>query len=441
MQNMSNALPIRTTLDKAKEHVLFHHHEADGWITLAKKCKKGSWRQYHYKPEELSSVLKEWEGEDVFFSQNSFFKPQRRLENIRQLRSIYVDIDCHQLDFDPEWVYGKLTLEVFGTTLPYPNHVIFSGRGLVCVWLIEPVPKRALPLWQAVQSYFFEQLKYVGADPMSTDATRVFRIAGTRNSKNGREVRLHICHDHRSTLRELQEEYLPELLSPNRTSKEAKVYCLTNLYNLHYNRLLDIEKLAELRNYDMKGYRELFCFLYRYWSCCFTQDTNESLKRTLEINLAFTSPLPEKEVVRATLSAEKAWQARHDETANIIAFEKGYPGAGYNLKNTTIIEWFNITSEEQQHLKTIIDNEEKQRRKKQRDKEYQENNRRNRGDLEREVYLKNRSDKAHEHLHTLRELLAQNPTITKRVLASILGLSIPRIKQLKQSLKLKYEHL
>jgi hypothetical protein len=41
----------------------------------------------------------------------------------------------------------------------------------------------------------------------------------------------------------------------------------------------------------------------------------------------------EREVIRATKSAEKAWKAKNSEEANRLAKEKGYPGAGYNLKN------------------------------------------------------------------------------------------------------------
>jgi hypothetical protein len=40
-------------------------------------------------------------GKDVFFSQNTFYKPQRKIENIRQRRSLYVEINCHNLNYDP----------------------------------------------------------------------------------------------------------------------------------------------------------------------------------------------------------------------------------------------------------------------------------------------------------------------------------------------------
>ena len=123
-----------------------------------------------------------------------------------------------------------------------------------------------------------------------------------------------------------------------------------------------------MRNYDLKGHRELFCFLYRYWSCCLTDDPDDSLTQMIEFNSEFKEPLRKSEVIKATKSAEKAWSAKSDAKANEEAMTKGYPGAGYNLKNTTIIRWLDITPEEQQHLKTIIDGNEKRRRKRERDK-------------------------------------------------------------------------
>ncbi|MEC2075836.1 replication protein [Metabacillus fastidiosus] len=425
-----------TSLVRAKGHVLFHHRNADGWVTLAQK-KTGIWKQYHYKPEELAFKLSEWLGEDVYFSQNTFYKPERRIENIRQLRAVYVDVDCYQLNYDPGWVIGKLDLEIFGEILPEPNIIIFSGRGLVCIWLIEPAPHKALPLWQAIQGYFCKQLDYVGADKKSIDATRVFRIAGSINSKNGQEVISQYRHDYRYALRDLQEEYLPELVprQPKKPGRKPKIVYLHNIRSLHYARLLDLVRLVDLREYNIKGYRELFCFLYRYWGCCLTENAEDSLQQMLEFNSELKEPLPEKEVIRATKSAEKAWLAKSDTKANEEAIKLGYPGAGYNLKNSKIIEWLDITKEEQIHLQTIIDGNEKRRRKRERDKLYQEKKRRDQGNMTREEYIKTQYDKTDNHLFNLQQVLKQNPKAKRKELAELLGVSVYRIDQLKKKLK------
>ena len=89
--------------------------------------------------------------------------------------------------------------------------------------------------------------------------------------------------------------------------------------------------------------------------------------------------MPLNEVERATRSAEKAWEARNNEEANRIAVEKGYPGAGYNIKNTKLIDWLDITEDEQTHLQTIIGTVEKRRR----NTLYQREKRRNQGVKER----------------------------------------------------------
>lgn len=414
---------------EAKRHVLFHHHEAAGWITLAQKKSDGSWKQFHYHPEQLASELTEWLGENVFFSQNTFYKPQRRIENIKQLRALYVDIDCYALNYDPNWVAGKLNLEIFQERIPVPNIIIFSGRGLVCIWLIEPVPYKALPLWKAVQNYFYEQLAFVGADKKSIDATRVFRIAGSVNAKNGKEVVVEYRLHHRYVLRDLQSEYLPELnpSQHHKLGRKSKIVHLHNIHHLHYARLLDLVKLAELRDYDLKGYRELICFLYRYWSCCLTDDLDDSLEQMIEFNHEFKEPLPEHEVIRATKSAEKAWNAKTDVKANEEAISKGYPGAGYNIKNKTIIQWLDITADEQQHLKTIIDSTEKRRRKRERDKLYfREKN----SSMTRAKYLENQQEKTEDKLWLLTNAIKRYPEATNVRLAQLLGVSESYIRKL-----------
>jgi hypothetical protein len=431
MQNLK--IVEQSALDEAKQHVLFHHYEASGWITLAKKERDGTWKQYHYQPKQVASELSVWLGENVYFSQNTFYKPQRRIENLRQLRALYVDVDCYHLNYDPHWVVGKLNLEVFQQSVPVPNFIIYSGRGIVCIWLIEPVPYQALPLWKAVQNYFYKQLEYVGADKKSIDSTRVFRVSGSINSKNGKEVVMEYRHDYRYSLRDLQAEYLPELVpkQPKKTGRKPKIIRLHNIQNLHYARLLDLVKIAELRHYDLQGYREYICFLYRYWSCCLTDDLDDSLQQMLEFNREFKEPLPENEVIKATRSAERAWQAKSDEKANEEAIAKGYPGAGYNLKNATIIEWLNITPEEQIHLRTIIDANEKRRRKRERDKlAFREKN----GSVSREEYMEEQKEITEDKLWQLEKSMEQYPKISNVKLAELLAISEGYVRKLKKNL-------
>lgn len=427
-------------LNEARRHVLFHHHNSDGWITVAKKTASGSFQQYHYKPPELAVELGKWLGEDVYFSQNTFFKPQRNIENIRQLRSLYIDLDFYLFNYDPTWVIGKLEHEYFNKNIPEPNILIFSGQGLVLIWLLEPVPYNALPLWQAVQNYLLGELKELGGDPKAADAARVFRMAGSVNSKNGAEVRAEYRHEYKYELRQIQTDYLPDLnevISPapqkKKQGRKKKVVQLFNTYKLHYARLMDVVKLVELRNYDVTGHRELICFLYRYWLCCYTNDPEEALNQTQILNLQFREPLSLKEVEKATKSAEKAWEAKNNEEANRVAIEKGYPGAGYNLRSTKIIDWLDITADEQKHLKTIIDGVEKRRRKRERDRLRDENKRRERGDMTREEYIKKQHDKTDNNLFAVQELIKQG--FKQKEIAEKLQMSKGRISQLVKELK------
>lgn len=420
-------------VEEAIRHIMFHHEDASGWVTLAKKGSDRSWKQYHYIPKQLSSVMADWNGENVYFSQNTFYKPQRRIENIRELRALYVDVDCHKLGLEPRWVAEKLNLEVFQELLPVPNYTLFSGRGVVFIWLIEPVPSQVLPLWKAVQFHFYTCLEYVGADKKSLDATRVFRVAGSINSKNGQTVSVEFRHKFKYSLRDLQEEYLPALTPKEKRIKKPgrkeKVLQLYNLRSLNYTRLLDLTALVQMRNHDLKGHREYFCFLYRYWSCCLSDDLEKSLKDTLEFNNEFKEPLLQHEVEKATQSAEKAWLAKNDMKANEEAISKGYPGAGYNLKNTTIIHWLKITSEEQECLQTIIDANEKRRRKRKRDKyTYRIKN----GSESREAYLEKQKEKTANRLWQLKEASERNPYITNTEMAVLLDVSESYIRKLKK---------
>lgn len=434
-------------LDAAQNHILFHHdpQTTDGYITIARKdSQSGRFEQFYYRPQELASHLTNVMGEDVFFSQNTFYRKARRIETIRQLRSLYVDLDFYIFNYNPEWILGKLEHEFYQQTIPEPNLIIFSGQGIVLIWMIEPVPYKALPLWQAVQNHLIKELKPLGGDPKAADAARVFRIAGSTSSKNGNEVSVNYRHDYRYALRDIQYDYLPELTPKQdkpKPGRKKKVLHLFNIYSLHAARLKDLAKLVELRHGEMEGYRETTLFLYRYWTCCFTGDAQEALVQTLDFNQTFTRPLTQKEASKATVSAQKAWTAKNDAEANERAKAMGYPGAGYRISNAKLISWLGITEEEQRHMSTIIGPKEKNRRKRE---AYHENPepkkqavaayRRSKGAKARDEYLSTEAQKSQDKLQLLRETIDSDPSLSNRKIAKAMGISEAYVRKLKAKL-------
>ena len=435
-------------LDAARHHILFQHNprNTDGFITIAKKCQQtGRFTQAFFKPEDLADHLSQVMGEDVFFSQNTFYRKARRIETVRQLRSLYVDLDFYIFNYAPEQILYWLEADYFRSTIPEPNMIIFSGQGIVLIWTIEPAPYMALPLWQAIQNYLIDKLKPLGGDPKAADAARIFRLAGTISSKNGNEVRVQYRHDYQYTLREIQDEYLPELKPKTekkpKPGRKKKILHLFNLYTLHAVRLQDLDTLVQIRNGQMPQCREIALFLYRYWSCCFEQDPTAALSHTLEFNNTFAHPLSEREAVRATESAQKAYLAKSDKEANERAIAMGYPGAGYRISNAKIISWLGITEEEQQHLKTIIGTKEKNRRKRiayQKDKEnilaQKEQQRRSAGIRPMQEYNQQRHEAKMGKVEILRHTIAEHPELSNRKLAALLGWSEPTVRRLKKQL-------
>lgn len=435
---MKNSSNLAMRLDAAEKQLLFHHNpqNTSGWITLAKKDPDTKrFRQYHYQPEELASALSEWMGEDVYYSQQTFYRPARRIDYVRQLRTLYADLDVYNLGLDPEWVLGKLEHEYFRQSIPEPNMVIFSGRGLVLVWNIEPLPYKALPLWRSVENYFVDTLKELGADTKATDPARIFRLAGSINSKNKADVKAEYRHAYRFDIHDLQYDYLPELTPRPEAKKKPgpkpKIVRLFNIYTLHLARARDIATLVKLRNGKMDDHREYTCFLYRYFTCCFTSDPKRALEETLDLNSEFTHPLPEREVESATKSAQKAWEAKTNKKADEIAKAHKYPGAGYNLPNEKIIEWLDISPEEQTHLESIISKEEKRRR----NRLLKEKQRRAAGVDTRAVYLEKKSAAKNELADRIIQIHKENPSLSQRKIAKAAGCSVRTVNLALATLK------
>ena len=348
----------KENLSLSVKYINIIHGDSKGWITKAKICDK-EYKQWHYKYKDLIEL--KFDEDNVYITLNTFYKTYRRIECIKELNALFIDLDIYKTGFTKEQILMNLNENYFKQSMPIPNFIIDSGRGLYLIWLIKKVPSMALPLWKAVEEYFYKTLKEFGADRQALDATRILRVPGSFNSKTHTEVKIIDNYDYLYELREIQSEYMPELSekAPVRRGRPKKVLFVHRKRSLYHARILDIIKLCELRKYDLKGHRELILFLYRYYLCYFTEDTEKSLNDTLELNNMFKHPLSEKEVTRATKSAETVFKDQNKD---------------YKYKNETLINLLEITDEEQKEIQTIISKDEYKRRKRLRDREYQKKN-------------------------------------------------------------------
>ncbi len=360
-------------MQQAVKYIEDVHGRSQGYITRAFIVDK-NYSQWHYKFKNLKN--QEFEGKhNTYISLNTFYKPQRRIENIKELNALYLDLDIYNipkiidpyLGYTSNWSKDSVLyfleedyFELSSNGVPTPSLVIDSGRGLYLIWLIEPAPYKALPLWKAIEEYLYNQLKCWGADRKCLDPTRILRVPGSINSKTNTSVK--IIREYNTdcySLRFIQENYLPELIpKEKKKGRPKKVVSIYRERSLYIERIHDLIKLCELRNYDLRGERECLLFLYRYYTCYFSDDPVEALNNIIDLNNKFVYPLKKREVTNATKSAETAYKT----------------GKVYKYKNETLIDMLHITREEQKKLNTIIDNVEYQRRKTIRDANYYKTN-------------------------------------------------------------------
>ncbi|KGJ47977.1 replication protein [Clostridium sp. NCR] len=348
---------------------------------------------YNTRHEGLKDIVEELhEQKDVFVSPNTMYIPKRRVENIRQFRSLFQDIDCKNLGLEKaETAYLIWDLYLEGK-IPKPTMVTDSGRGIHLYWRIQNAPYGALNTWQELQDYIYYNLKHLGADRQATDSARVLRLPGTINSKNqvNCEV-LYIDDELEYSMYDLREKYLNyrpksyQLQMEDTKIVENKIISnrFFNSYSLHMQRASDLQTLCRLRKFDMKGYRNMAIHCYAYWKGIYVRDQYELEKEVIELNSAFKEPLKDTEVKAVLRCIPKAIE-------KFIAYEQGLRSGekkrvskgmrdkeGYWYKNTTLIERLGITAKEQKHMKTIIGTDEK----------YERNNERRRAERRNESGL------------------------------------------------------
>lgn len=177
------------------------HHSPHGTVVVWERLALGR-RWAKIEPHHpVAALLGPYQGkQDVFVTVNEF-RHWRLIRNLKSLRACYVDVDGFT-----DW---EIALEAIREAkIPAPSFMVLSGRGIHFYWILEPLPAQALPVWQRVQDALVKALAPLGADYRAKDCTRLLRLAGTVNSRNGAEVIGRTLTGDVWTLHELADEVL-----------------------------------------------------------------------------------------------------------------------------------------------------------------------------------------------------------------------------------------
>lgn len=381
------------------------------FVTLFKKGVRGNFHRHYKLLPDLKDKIQDFfihnNNIDLYMSLNTFFKPERTLESLRYLNTLHIDLDTYKTKFSKTQILMNLEDNYFNKSIPRPSLIIDSGRGLNLIWRIEPVPSKALKLWKALMYKLYNELKVFGADNGALDPTRVLRVVGSINSKTNTEVKVLESYDYIYSLKELKYEYLPEVIKKENTKKKSdrKIIKFFTPYSLEVARIEDLEKLCEIRNYDLEGCREYILFYYRYLLCR-VYDPEYALEKTIELNNKFEEPLKINEVMNNTKSGERYSLVNK-----------------YKFSNKRLIEIFSISEDEQKLLKSIRSKKIK----------YEINNEKRKAKRRNENGLTSREQAKFDKLKAIYKLLLENYNNTE--ISDKLNISIRQIQRYKKEIE------
>jgi hypothetical protein len=362
--------------DITKQHELFEYHDETrtGFFSLLLKQESQTPQQKSYPLSDMATVIKLLpKDKNSYISQGEFFRPNRRVVNLARIGLCFVDIDTYhsglmrgkQLDAQVQ----TLLWHISDLGIPEPSLVMFSGRGLYAKWILEtPVPKQALPRWNALQRQLVTALEPLGADQGAKDASRVLRIEGTVNSKSGEVARVVWSSEEKYNFDLFCECVLPvsrEVIEKNRQKKQLKAVersktpCkqrkTKSIQMLNWTRLNDLRAICELRGGVSEGERMLMMF----WQLNFlllsgATNPNQMFYEALSLGRQLD---PHWTFNQSDLSTLYIKARAHFAGERISLDGKRYSPL-YTPKNQYLIDLFNITGDEQKLLKTIIDSNE-----------------------------------------------------------------------------------
>ncbi|MYL36047.1 hypothetical protein GLW05_20970 [Pontibacillus yanchengensis] len=466
-------------------------HWTDLWFTDTKRygyvevSNLGNGYKKSYGANNIEEMITDSMGiEERYISLNAFSFGSRREEDLKQLRNICVDIDQYKVMVDgmgdlealkDESVRKKLhdkpmSVESYLETdrseeglrpmtvgegidrinnlvergiIPEPN-LVLTSRGIQIFYSIKHGAATEIDwLYKYINDQFVEKTKDLNSDPRAHAITGARRMPGSVNARDGSEVKWEIWNDEPYTLEELSRYCVPiKKLKKSKKKKKAKVYDfidknekdrLEGIYAQNYTRVLDLENLIELRKGDMTGMRNKLLYVYSFHFTLYNRNFDELEKRMRSVLDRIHSKDREKITDRAF---EKTLLSAYESAMRYFSHlkENGYKKFGTTAdgiikpyRSVNLIKMFELSEVEQQSMRDIVGKEEKKRRDMLRKRE-------ERGSTSREEYNKGRKMSKEEKIEKLRGILKEDPSLTNKQIAEMIGVTGKYIGNLKKEL-------
>jgi hypothetical protein len=161
---------------------------------------------------QLDDMVHRWDLKDrgTFFCVNTVIPnqkvPSRSRDVIYQITSLHADLDLKNIDMEP----GAILARLDELQCP-PSMVVNSGHGFHAYWLLNEALDATEELKEHVTGLLKRLASTVGGDLAVCEISRLMRLPGSRNTKNGDQlpVTVVVNHGHRYELSDL-EDWLSE---------------------------------------------------------------------------------------------------------------------------------------------------------------------------------------------------------------------------------------
>ena len=308
------------------------------------------------------------------------------------LYGLYADLDAKNIGMQ----YGSQLIPLYPhlldiADLPEPSFVIDSGHGIHILWLFNSevvIHKYSiLAMWQKVEDLFVHRLAKASLDLVGTsklvdskvhDATRYLRIPGSYNCKGGHRLYVKTLEDNwisysltgyhcglyydyigqysqkwvnyqlRRRLWAKKDNKSNEKASASKGVSSGLVKRNQGLGKFAYllmNRLADYKELIKVRNHEhvYSGYRNILMFHYGV-DRIRLNSKHSLLHDALAVNRMFHNPLSLDEI-------KKIFRLNSNQNTPLMK---------YRYTNAMVMKHLNISSKEQQLMKTLTDTKERQ---------------------------------------------------------------------------------